>query len=159
MASYIANPDYIEYSTAARGVYPGSGLVGGTVGWVRSIIQGLCAGAMTFVGILNTIGADLSILEQLPFEAYIHSTLSSLSFGEIAATPFIGPMEIAIGAALFFTAGRGMARVIGLLGAIAYISAIATGTDLSQFTILAENLLESFEAGWSAFQLLQANSA
>ncbi len=155
MTSYIANPDYADYVGPKSGVFPGSRLVGGTIGFFKDIVQGMCSGAMTFVGVLNTIGTDLSILPSLPLERFVDNALNNMAIGEFAASPYAGPVEIAIGAALFLTARRGIARTLGLLGVILYIASVATGTDMSQFSGLAGDIFKGAEAGWTHFQSLQ----
>lgn len=155
MARYIANPDYTDFVGERRGVFPGSILVGGTIGFFKDIIQGMCAGAMMFVGVLSSIGADLSILPNLPLERFVDNALNNIAIGEFVASPYAGPVEIVIGAALFLTARRGIARTLGLLGVIFYISAVATGVDLSRFTAIAGDLFANVEAGWAYLQALQ----
>ncbi len=117
------------------------GFVSGTIGFVKDSIQGMCSGAMTFVGILTTIGADISALPSLPLESFVKSGLEMMQLGEFSMSNYAGPTMIAIGAGLFFTARRGMARTLGLIGVILYITAYAAGIDLSPYVSELQKIL------------------
>lgn len=146
MAGYIANDDYYQdyYNSSGE-----SGMIGGLFNFGRNLIQGACSGGMTFAGILTAIGADLTLLPNLPLEAFVLSTLEMLEIGDFAVSTYAGPVMIAIGAGLFLTARRGIARTLGIIGIIGYITAHATGLDLSPYLTQLEPMIDQATVLWS----------
>jgi len=156
MSRYIANADYSEFIGQYNAPSGLSNLFHGFAGFCKNLFQGACSGAMTIVGVLNTIGADLALLPALPLENFVHSALSQMKIGEFVTSDYAGLIEIAIGAALFLTAGNGMARTIGLLGIIIYISLAATGTDFSGLITMGQDLAVKLIPLWEYVQNLMS---
>ncbi len=118
-------------------------------GFAKDMMQGVCAGAIAYVGTLNIRGADLSVLESMPVERLINRVLSSLPIDNFAEGGFIGPVEIILGIGFFFFARRKIARTVGLLGygGVLAASALGFGVDLSQLLPFAKTLIGSVFGG------------
>lgn len=96
--------------------------------FVKNALQGALAGLMTFFGAIQFTGGGASIVptgdfaSELP--AFVTTALAGLPAG--AMTGVVGIIGAAI---LFMNAGRGIARLLGLMGFIAIAAAYANGAN------------------------------
>lgn len=96
--------------------------------FVKNTLQGALAGLMTFFGAIQFTGGGSSIVPTGDFASelptFVTTALAGLPAG--AATGAVGVIGAAI---LFMNAGRGIARLLGLLGFIAIAAAYANGAN------------------------------
>jgi hypothetical protein len=121
--------------------------------FLRNVLQGALAGIMTFFGAMQFAGASsaeagavsadaTASLAGLPPEvsASISSFLSGIpSGGGSAAVAIIGA------AVLFMSAGRGVARILGLMAFIAVATLYANGANPEDFTPFLTSVYESIK--------------
>ena len=113
------------------------------LGFARSVAQGACAGLLTLLGAIHLAGA-------IPQENRSVETIMELNggelesiFGAIAGGGFPGVIEIVGAIALFLNAGRGIGRVLGLLGFVAIAAAHTQGVEHAE---MASTLLSFAES-------------
>lgn len=133
----------------------------GSLNFVRSMGQGACAGLLMLIGVMH-ITATLPTGEQS--FAGLFAGLTG-SFGSLLTTPSFdqtgsleaglsgaienimaggapGILEIMGAIALFLNAGRGMAKIIGLLGFVAIVAAHANGVTHAELLDRLTGLVE-----------------
>ncbi|GAB4519279.1 MAG: hypothetical protein Kow00133_04900 [Amphiplicatus sp.] len=149
MALYVANaipgrgPLYdirpVEHAPARRG---GRGLFAPAL-FLKDMAQGACAGLLTLLGAMHfseglaaTNGAA-ALAADAGFSAKMDALIERLLQGGGS-----GVIEIVGAMALFLSAGRGPARMLGLLGFVAITIAYANGVSEAEFAGLIEGLYE-----------------
>lgn len=112
-----------QYDIKPAGEHGG---VGGFFGFCKDGFQGACSGLLGLLGATHMTGAPAGF-------AQLHSNISWLDtiWSSISAGGLAGPAELLGGAALFFAARRTVARLLGLLAFVAFISAYANGYSAS----------------------------
>ena len=130
------------YQSSAYGTGGFASLALKPLGFARSVAQGACAGLLTLLGAIHLAGA-------VPEENRSLETITELGggdldsiFGAIAGGGLPGVVEIVGAIALFLNAGRGIGRVLGLLGFVAIAAAHAQGVEHAE---MASTLLEFAE--------------
>lgn len=128
-------------NATSRGI---TGTVFAPINFLRQIGQGACAGLLTFLGATHLIAwfnADETALASIanPGVTDFDGMIQGFAAGGLP-----GMIEIMGAAALFLNAGRGIGRVVGLMGFVALVMAHANGItheDLLQDVIeLAETV-------------------
>ena len=125
-----------QYDTRPDG--DGSAGIGGLFGFCRDGLQGACAGLLALLGATHMTSAPAGFAELHSKVAWLDSIWSSLSASGLA-----GPVELLGGVALFFAARRTMARTVGLLAFIAYVTAYANGYSTADMLSVLAQLLSS----------------
>jgi hypothetical protein len=128
-------------------------LILGPFGFVKNVAQGACAGLLTLLGVMHwlagTTPAEASVALPVAAEPGSFETIAQ----SLLAGGAPGVMEIVGAGALFLNAGRGSARVIGLLAFIMISIAHAKGADHADFTAYLTNLYAQLKG---VLPLLQA---
>ncbi len=133
----------------------------GSLNFLRSMAQGACAGLLSllgvmhltaslpegeqsFAGLFNAFGsvfASSALTEAGTLAPGLETNLAG-AVERILAGGMPGILELMGAAALFLNAGRGMARILGLLGFVAIVAAHANGVThadlLDRLTSLAD---------------------
>lgn len=121
------------------------GAVFGPLGFLKDVVQGAGAGALTFLGAMR-LSADAAIET---------SSASAVTIGEIGARLMQGGapgvMEFLAAGALFLSAGKGPGRVVGLLGLIAAVAAYANGAAPEEIVPYVESLYAQLSALMTEF--------
>lgn len=121
--------------------------------FLKNMAQGACAGLLTLLGAMNisegvaaTNGAA-ALAADAGFSAKMDAIIERLLQG---GGP--GVIEIVGAMALFLSAGRGPARIIGLLGFVAITIAYANGVSEAEFLNMIESLYERLKGVLAQFQ-------
>ncbi len=122
-----------HYDVRPAGEHPG---VGGLFGFCKDGVQGACAGLLGLLGATHMTGAPAGFAELHSNIPWLDTIWSSISAGGLA-----GPVELLGGVALFFAARRTIARLLGLLLFIAFITAYANGYSASDMLSFLANVL------------------
>ena len=136
-----------------------SGGLWAPIAFVKNAAQGACAGLLTFLGAMHmTVGFDaehangdaLAALTNID-AATLNSVAENLLDGGIP-----GVIEIIAAAVLFLNAGRGWAKVLGLLGFIAIAFAHANGVSHAEMFEQMTDLYETIQSTVTKFQTASA---
>ena len=163
MALFVANAP-IAGSGARYDVRPvengGRYSIGGLFApfnFIRKMGQGACAGLLTLLGATHLAAAFPS--EEQAVEGF--SAVDGASLEAIVETMFQGGapgvIEILGAIALFLNAGRGPARLLGLLSFVVIVAAHANGMDHSEMLEKAGELYELARETLIKFQAARAN--
>jgi len=108
----------------------------GLFGFCKDGFQGACAGLLGLLGATHMTGAPEGFAE-------LHSNVAWLDniWGAFSAGGLAGPVELLGGIALFFAARRPIARVLGLLLFVGFVTAYANGYALSDMLAALANAL------------------
>lgn len=125
-------------------------------GFIKDITQGACAGLLTLLGALHlTEGVTVETAGLASIANFDAATLDMFT-QKMLAGGAPGAIEIVGAAALFLNAGKGWARVIGLMGFIAAAVAYANGVDQAEFLQKTADLFEIIKGFISDYQTTQA---
>ncbi|MBB5519604.1 hypothetical protein [Amphiplicatus metriothermophilus] len=151
MALYVANaipgrgPLY-DIRPVERAPVRGGGVFAPVL-FLKNLVQGACAGLLTLLGAMHfseglaaTNGAA-ALAADAGFSAKMDAIIERLLQG---GGP--GVIEILGAMALFLSAGRGPARMLGLLGFVAITLAYANGVSEADFVGLIEELYDRLKA-------------
>ena len=111
--------------------------VRGLAGFLFDCSRGACAGLLTLLGGLHIIqGQAAETLTSAP------ATSMAGVLEKFAAGGLTGPIELIAGVALFVTARPGMARLIGLLAFIGFVTAYVQGYNPQEILAIALSSIE-----------------
>lgn len=121
-----------------------------TLNFGRNIGQGACAGLLTYLGALHFtggMGPEALAAAQSGGPAALRAVVQNFE-----ASGFAAPVEIVAATALFLSAGRGPARLLGLFGFVAF--AVAYANDIGRAEALQAVLdgLDAVRAFLAQFQ-------
>ncbi len=122
-----------EYDVRPAGEHAG---FRGLFGFCKDGVQGACAGLLGLLGATHMTGAPEGFAELHSHVAWLDTIWSSISAGGLA-----GPVELIGGVALFFAARRTIARLLGLLLFVGFVTAYANGYSASDMLGFLANLL------------------
>ncbi|MEO1137161.1 MAG: hypothetical protein AAFW68_11250 [Pseudomonadota bacterium] len=115
------------------------------LGFMKNTTQGACAGLLTLAGATQLSAANIGGLR-----------LSDWSLETIGAQlvmgNFTGLLQIIAAAALFITAGRGLARVFGMLLFVAAAVAYFNGVDVQQIVEQSQTIYQALGPAYETFQ-------
>ena len=125
------------------------------VSFVKNAAQGACAGLLTFLGAMHMTagfepdGEALAAMMSLD-AASLNAVVENLMDGGIP-----GMVEIVGAAVLFLNAGRGWAKVLGLMAFIAIAFAHANGVEHGELLQKMTDLYEGLQTTLVKFQVVQ----
>lgn len=125
------------YDVRPSGEYAYGGPFGGLIGFVIDALRGGCAGLLALLGGSHITGTAAPLTAPAGFES-LTGLLQNISAGGLT-----GPVEILGGAALYLTARRTIARTLGLLLFIGFITAYANGYSTAEILTALSKLLSS----------------
>jgi len=129
------------------------GVLFAPLNFIRKIGQGACAGLLTLLGAMH-LAKDASLSD--PSVASL-AAMDGASLEAVVATLMQGNgpgiIEILGAIALFLNAGRGPARILGLMGFVLIVGAQANGVDQSE---LLQKATELYELAQQIMQKFQA---
>ena len=141
------------YSAAQR-----SGLLA-PFAFVKDMMQGACAGLLTLLGALHlTEGVDVDTAGLASIANFDIATFEMFT-QKMLAGGAPGVVEIVGAAAIFLNAGKGWARIIGLMGFIAAAVAYTNGVDQTDFLQKTAELYDVVKQFIGEYQAAQTANA
>jgi len=135
-----------------------SGALWAPIAFVKNAAQGACAGLLTFLGAMHISdgvshdGAALAAMANID-AATLNTIAENLLDGGIP-----GVVEIIGAAVLFLNAGRGWAKILGLMGFIAIAFSHANGVSHAEMFEQMSDLYENIQTTITKFQTAQATA-
>ncbi len=113
-----------------------NGPLRGIFGVCKDTAQGACAGLLSLLGASHIMGASSSVASVSGVQSF-SGLLEQVASGGLA-----GPVELLGATVLFFTARRTIARTIGLLLFIGFMTAYANGYSMPEMLTALSELLK-----------------
>ena len=146
----IANETIVESPPArAKRARTPSGAMAAPMRFAKDTTQGACAGLLTLAGATQFASANAapSLIDAFSEGGGLDSIGTGLVAGD-----FTGLLQIAGAAALFLTAGRGLARVFGLLVFVAAATAYFNGVAPADIIERSRDILAALGPAYETFQ-------
>ncbi|MGF1545526.1 MAG: hypothetical protein ACFB00_13705 [Parvularculaceae bacterium] len=119
--------------------------------FLRCTAQGACAGLLGVIGGMHLTGALPEQLRSIESIAALDVGGFGALGGSVLGAGLPGVIELVGAAALFLSAGRGLGRILGLMGFAAFIALQAQGVETGD---IAERVRELAEVALGAAQRL-----
>lgn len=118
-------------------------------GFMKDTTQGACAGLLTLAGATQLAGSPLGAVSSASLSGWsIDAVGAQLVMGNLT-----GVLQIIGAAALFITAGKGLARVFGMLLFVAAAVAYFNGVDLQDIVARSQNIYQALGPAYESFQI------
>ncbi|MEL7487758.1 MAG: hypothetical protein AAGJ87_11155 [Pseudomonadota bacterium] len=135
--------------------YAASGGFMAPINFIKNMGQGACAGLLTLLGAMHlTQGVSIDGAGLASLTSFDSATIDAV-VEKLLAGGGPGVIEIIGAAALFMNAGRGWAKIWGLMGFVAIAVAHANGVDHAEFFEKVSEMYEFAQTTVHRFQAAQ----
>lgn len=126
--------------------------------FIREMAQGACAGLLSLLGVMHLTDAAAPNPEALAALTTLDAANLSAITENLMDGGIPGIVEIIGAAVLFMNAGRGWAKILGLMGFVAILTAHANGVAHADILERVSELLDAAQSTVHRIQTAQANS-